>query len=203
MLQVPFKKSVPNELVSPLLQHLGSEYSANVADENLGDLQSLQVLRNAAAEVATASEEGLQALLMYQAQLKQLGPRLMLPPEGVGLSFEWKDAFLQGKSAEQSSFVFERCAVLFNCGALESAVGASEDRASEDGLRKACKAFQSAAGFFGACKALLPELTGKGAVTPDTTSQGLGMAAALMLAQAQACYYEMAVRQSKCRRVTK
>jgi programmed cell death 6-interacting protein len=193
MLQIPFKKSTASDLVSPLLRHLGTEYSANVADESLADLQKLQLMRNGAAAVATASDEGLQVLLAFQAHLKQLAPRLVLPPEGALLSFAWHDAFLKGKTAEQSTFAFERCAILFNCGALESAVGAAADRSAEEGLKKACKAFQHAAGYFGACKALLPELAGKGAVTPDTTSQGLGMAAALMLAQAQACYYEMAV----------
>jgi len=195
MLQIPFKTSAPCDLVSPLLQHLSTEYSANIADESLADLQKLQLMRNGATGVSAASEEGLHLLLTYQAQLMQVSRRLVLPPESAQLSFAWNDAFIKGKVAEQHGFPFERSAILFNCGAVESALGAAQDRSAEGGLKKACKAFQNAAGYFGVCKALLPELAGKGAVTPDSTLQGLGLAAALMLAQAQACYYEMAVRK--------
>jgi len=193
MLQIPFKTSAPCDLVSPLLQHLSTEYSADTADEKLANLQKFQLMRNGATGVTAASDEGLHLLLTYQAQLTQVARRLVLPAESAQPSFAWNDAFIKGKVAEQTAFAFERSAVLFNCGAVESALGAAQDRSTEDGLKKACKAFQNAAGYFGTCKSLLPQLAGKGAVTPDTTLQGLGMAAALMLAQAQACYYEMAV----------
>ena len=62
------------------------------------------------------------------------------------------------------------------------------------------KRFQQAAGYFEHVKgSVFPPETHASAsgtpVTPDLSEQGLTMATQLMLAQAQACYYEMAVRK--------
>ena len=87
----------------------------------------------------------------------------------------------------------ERAGVLYNLGAIVSASAAATERTSDDGLKLACKQFQEAAGIFAHIQekvvANLP-----GTITPDLCEQGLAMVKSLMLAQAQACFYEKAIR---------
>jgi programmed cell death 6-interacting protein len=98
----------------------------------------------------------------------------------VNISFTWHDAFLKGKQATQTSLAFERAAILFNLGSLESFEGASCDRQSDDGLKKACKHFQVAAGYFEHVRNSMPEVA-NGMLTCDLTQSGCGLALQLML----------------------
>ena len=200
MLQVPLKQSTPCDVVTPLSRFVTAEYSDAISTEHMEDFRKLQLLRNSAIDVKAPSDEGLRALITYHTQLHMLQPRLPVASQssagGLQLKFSWKDAFLKSKSAEQNLLAFERAACLFNAGALESHAAAGFDRSTDEGIKMACKHFQSAAGFFAfVASSLSKEYTGCGAMTPDLTVVGLGLSTQLMLAQAQACYYEMAVRK--------
>lgn len=98
----------------------------------------------------------------------------------MNVSFTWHDAFLKGKQATQTSLAFERAAILFNLGALESFEGASADRTTDEGLKKACKHFQVAAGYFEHVRNNMPDVA-LGMLTCDLTPSGCGLALQLML----------------------
>lgn len=52
------------------------------------------------------------------------------------------DAFRSQKRTEQSSIHYEKAAVAFNIGALQSQLGLQADRRTEEGLIQSAKAFQ-------------------------------------------------------------
>mmetsp|Transcript_34135 Transcript_34135/g.67871 ORF Transcript_34135/g.67871 Transcript_34135/m.67871 type:complete len:912 (+) Transcript_34135:105-2840(+) len=200
MLQVPFKKAVPIDWVTPLVSYVEREYSTNTAEEFREDFQCFQALRNAAVGVSTASDEGRASLLSYHAQAALATPRLHVNANDLVVPFTWHDSFIKGKNAQQSYLHFECAAVLWNLGALESHCAASEERISDAGLKKACKYFQLSAGYFAYLRDVtLPLLAGHGMLTPDLSPSGVGLSLNLMLGQAQACYYDMAVRMKSMR----
>ena len=192
MLQIPLKKMVELDLVSPLKRYLETEFDEAEAARHTDDLRALQLLRNGAMAIKQASgggEAGQRSLQEYDAQLAMCGPRLPVGETQLTMNFTWNDAFVGNKkSAAQSSVAFERAAVLFNCGAYESQLGASAERKSDEGLKLSCKRFQQAAGYFEHVKgSVFPPETHASAsgtpVTPDLSEQGLTMATQLMLAQ--------------------
>lgn len=159
--------------------------------------------------VRTPSAISRHVLLRYYAQLDRFVARFPCEasvPNGVGaapsgsstspalrLQFTWNDSFCPRKKITQSSVRFEQAAVMFNYGALESQMGVQTDRSSADGLKAACKHFMLAAGAFARVK---DELVSQclGARTPDMSVEGLGLLIYLMLAQAQACFYEKSIK---------
>lgn len=150
--------------------------------------------------VRTPSAVSRHVLLRYYAQLERMAQRF-LPREGGAadtsglqrLQFTWNDSFCPRKKSSQAGLAFERAAVLFNYGALESQLGVQTDRSTPDGLKAACRHFMLAAGAFSVVKDELVEQT-LGARTPDMSAEGLGLLTTLMLAQAQACFYEKAIK---------
>lgn len=155
--------------------------------------------------VRTPSVISRHVLLRYYAQLDRFVARFPCEasvPNGAGssssapalrLQFTWNDSFCPRKKITQASVRFEQAAVMFNYGALESQMGVQTDRSSADGLKAACKHFMLAAGAFARVK---DELVSQclGARTPDMSAEGLGLLIYLMLAQAQACFYEKSIK---------
>ena len=108
---------------------------------------------------------------------------------------------------------------MFNLGALHSHAGMTQDRGDMEGLKRALKHFQLSAGMFkylrdgtndpkddediGEHASNVASSVG-GVLTSDLSCEGLGMLYYLMLAQAQACYYEKAIRdRMNCSILTK
>ena len=113
--------------------------------------------------------------------------------ESVPISFRWADSFDKDVICAGADFSYDAAGALFNVAAATSYMATSEDRNSEEGMRKACAYFQEAAGILEALKELVkvgawPELT------PDLSINLLDALQLLMLAQAQKCFYEKASR---------
>ena len=109
------------------------------------------------------------------------------------ISFRWQDSFDKDVVCAGSDFGYEAACALFNVAAATSFMATSEDRGSEEGMKKACTYFQEAAGILDAVK----ELVKRGAwpdLTPDMSINLLDALQFLMLAQAQKCFYEKATR---------
>jgi hypothetical protein len=109
------------------------------------------------------------------------------------ISFRWQDSFDKDVICAGSDFGYEAACALFNVAAATSFMATSEDRGSEEGMKKACTYFQEAAGILDAVK----ELVMRGAwpdLTPDLSVNLLDALQFLMLAQAQKCFYEKATR---------
>jgi len=144
--------------------------------------------------------------------------------ENVAFRFMWRDAFKPTLVAHSRSVSFERCCSLYNLGAFFSQRAALVNRNDLAGVRDAKEGFQRAAGVFEHVKALLGDggfralgvqtnapsppqgaavglsgasqgMAAAAAVgVTDLSTPGLDMAMALMLAQAQACCYEEALK---------
>lgn len=197
MLQIPPKKGSSVELVVALSGYVSREYSAADADRHMPDFKAMHAMREAALEAGKRQDDSsLQALRRYGAQLQAVESRLPLSESEVNLNFTWFDAFRTIKSAAECNIAFERAAILYNCGSMESRIGSSCERDSDEGIKTACRHYQSAAGYFEFVRQhLLPLL--EASSTSDLSDKGLNMAVDIMLAQAQACFYEKAVLSQK------
>ncbi|CEG35821.1 Predicted signal transduction protein [Plasmopara halstedii] len=148
--------------------------------------------------VRTPSAISRHVLLRYYAQLDKIAQRFPCDSEASGcdtlrLQFTWNDSFCPRRKSTQTGVSFEKAAIMFNMGALESQLGLQTDRSTADGLKAACHHFMKAAGAFTEVKDKILEQT-IGTRTPDMSTEGLGLLAFLMLAQAQACFYEKAIK---------
>eukprot|EP01036_Dinobryon_divergens_P023391 gene23391-31732_t len=116
-------------------------------------------------------------------------------------NFHWKDAFVLSRHCQAATFYLDIACCYWNLGAIESLRGARVDRTTEEGIRAANKHFQQAAGFFEHIREhILPNLRSKisvGAMMPCLSEDCLNMARQLMLAQAQLCFYEKAVKDKR------
>ncbi|GMF30944.1 unnamed protein product [Phytophthora lilii] len=207
MLGICFKVSDTSAatLRSSLGAFLRREYAAEgdaaTLETHEAALDQFAQLKTDVDLVRTASAISRHVLLRYYAQLDKMAQRFPCDGSGDGpparaplqLQFTWNDSFCPRKKSTQSGVAFEQAAVLFNVGALESQLGVQTDRSTADGLKAACHHFMRAAGAFAEVKDKLVERT-LGARTPDMSAEGLGLLTFLMLAQAQACFYEKAVK---------
>lgn len=213
MLAVPIKACVAltQDILPKLKTSLFIEQGANEPDNQLNisreDLENqfneFVTLREAALRIekpAQRNEEGVEeSLLRYASALCNgkiaFGATL---GDNMTFSFSYRDAFKPALICSARSTDFERTAVLYNLGALYSQQAAQHVRSDLVGIRAARDGFQRAAGGF----LFLEELLSGGAlkqmglvVDPcDLSPPGLRMTTLLMLAQAQACCYEEALK---------
>uniref|UniRef100_K3X6D6 BRO1 domain-containing protein n=1 Tax=Globisporangium ultimum (strain ATCC 200006 / CBS 805.95 / DAOM BR144) TaxID=431595 RepID=K3X6D6_GLOUD len=221
MLGIGFKQSdtpLPS-LRRPLQEYIQREY-ASPSSSSPTSTDALSATQQDALDkffqlktdvdlVRTPSTISRHVLLRYYAQLDRFVARFPCDATGLGpgpsaaslgppqpvlrLQFTWNDSFCPRKKITQANVRFEQAAVMFNYGALESQMGVQTDRSSADGLKAACKHFMLAAGAF---SCVTNELVAQclGARTPDMSAEGLGLLTYLMLAQAQACFYEKSIK---------
>ena len=187
MLAVPAKKSKPADWSRAISLKLGEHQSEAYASS----IQKLNSTRSRAITVQTADESSLALLSDYLRMLNAV-ESLFGTDELDDLKFTWYDCFKPKKSFNNHSIRFERMGALFNLAALHSNAGMRADRSTPTGLKSALSHFQAAAGIF----AFLREGVAKpvGALTVDLSTEGLQMLHFLMMAQAQACFYEKAVK---------
>lgn len=115
----------------------------------------------------------------------------------VGALLRRNKAMEEELGPQSGKLTLERAATLFNLAAAESAAGAGLDRSSEACIKAACRHFSRSAGIVaylrrcardGAASALGLESTPR-----DLSPTSLELCEQLMLAQAQACYFEKAI----------
>jgi hypothetical protein len=136
------------------------------------------------------TEKGIEILMNYYAQLCWLEERFPFETEEVGTVFAWNEAFYQDKRIETTCIQYEKAAVMFNIGAIYSQLGTTQSLWSHDGLKRAAKYFQLAAGaFLHARDNLVPRFKAKLDASSDLSDLTLSAASDLMLAQSIECYY--------------
>ncbi|XP_046385024.1 rhophilin-2 [Ischnura elegans] len=135
---------------------------------------------------------GVTLLFEYYNQLYFVERRFFPPDRSLGIYFEWYDS-LTGVPSCQRTVAFEKACVLFNAGALQTQLGAREDRfGNGQGLDRAVDCFLRAAGTF---RYLHDHFTN--APSMDLSPNVLQMLVQLMLAQARECLFEKLEVQSK------
>lgn len=58
------------------------------------------------------------------------------------VTFTWWDAFKNARKAAQQNIHFEKAAIMFNLGAVQSQLGLNAERSTANGLKQACNCFQ-------------------------------------------------------------
>jgi len=200
LISVPLKKTNEVDLVKPLKTLISSTYStADQPVDHSDAVSELQRLRLAATKSADRSEASLEALHKYYDQLVALEQKI--PTSEIQVAFKWKDAFDKGTifggriSLTVASLGYEKACILFNIAALSTQIAETQNMDSEEGLQKANKKLQSAAGIFlqlkeGVMGAIEQE------PTPDLEPEALSVLSSLCLAQAQEMVVQKAIKDN-------
>ena len=211
MLAIPIKRCARLEWAPPLKAYLSSHYSQREVDVYGPELDALDAARDhsvaSTCKTATTASAGasdavaldaISKLAEYTQMLLAVESRLDFSDDAPGapsLSFSWNDAFKPTKKITRHDVAFERVCVLFNAGAVHSFAGIGQDRSTAEGIKSSCQHFQRAAGIFHYLETdVLKDGLPGGSLTSDLRPEGLRMLRTVMLAQAQACFYEKAVK---------
>lgn len=193
MLAVPFKRACRVDIAKPLKSYLKHECSSTEVEDNQENLKVLQQLRIDAAAVVHATDVGLEVLEKYYHQLCSLDKRFPVSESQIKIGFTWYDCLKPAKKHALYSISYEVACVLFNMAASHSHLGVGKDRSSTDGLKASAMHFKTSAGVYKHLRETV--VTGLvGRLPLDLSTHALNMFEQLMLAQAQSCFYEKAVR---------
>lgn len=196
MLAIPLKLSPETDfaVLEKYLENHFLDASSGIDSATITDaVASLVAARNRALQYAKTPsnlKEARQATLDYATQIKHMQTKFPFGESKnvVQMTFLWADAFMPKKEVGQYSLNYELAGTLYNWAALHSVTGLQVDRNAPDYAPTSAKLFQQAAGIFNELKTkVCPVL--KGAATSDLSLEGLQMIIDLMLAQAQALYY--------------
>ncbi|PYI10339.1 BRO1-domain-containing protein [Aspergillus sclerotiicarbonarius CBS 121057] len=191
ILQIPFRRSHSVSLSNAITQYISSKYDQR-PDMFAEDLLIIDRLRTEAINVQEPHVSGISRLVTYAAQLKWLGGKF---PVDVGVEFPWFPAFgfNTSRPISQNNLRFELANVMFNLAGLYSQLAFFVNRTTSDGLKQACNYFCQAAGVLRHLRSdILPDLrTSPPEDMDDMTLQSLEQ---LLLAQAQECFWQKAVK---------
>ncbi|KAL4809119.1 BRO1-like domain-containing protein [Aspergillus unguis] len=191
ILQIPFRRSHTVSLSAALTQYISSKYDQR-PDMFADDLLIIDRLRSEAINVQEPHVSGISRLITYAAQLKWLGGKF---PVDVGVEFPWYPAFgfNTSRPVSQDNIRFELANVIFNLGTLYSQLAFAVNRTTSDGLKQACNYFCQAAGILAHLRTdIVPDM--RTAPPEDMDEMTLQSLEELLLAQAQECFWQKAVK---------
>ncbi|PYH97593.1 BRO1-domain-containing protein [Aspergillus ellipticus CBS 707.79] len=191
ILQVPFRRSHSVSLSDAITQYISTKYDQR-PDMFAEDLLIIDRLRNEAINVQEPHVSGISRLVTYAAQLKWLGGKF---PVDVGVEFPWFPAFgfNTSRPVSQDNIRFELANVIFNLAALYSQLAFSVNRTTSDGLKQACNYLCQAAGILVHLRSdILADL--RTSPPEDMDEMTLQSLEQLLLAQAQECFWQKAVK---------
>ncbi|GBG75643.1 hypothetical protein CBR_g20272 [Chara braunii] len=212
MLAIHAKKTLPVDLYKPLKQYVVQHFSEREAQDADDDLHAVHQMRSEVEKQADTLEARRDLLQRYFKALTLMETRFPISPEKEHVhtvSFVWYDAFKQRWKTSLQNIHFEKAAVIFNIGAVQSQLGLAADRSTPAGLKAACHCFQTAAGAFAYLRdnVSMKATSGSAAASVDVSVECAGMLERLMLAQAQECFFEKVVADNRpamlCAKVAK
>ena len=157
ILTIPLKKASDVDLEGPLIKWVTKTYGSDreTIESAIKSIVDLNKMRKYAIESIERPDQALLANANYYDQLCLLDENLDF--DELSINFKWKDAFEKGRKSALTkgklsltlpSFNYEKCSILFNIGALNSCVAATQDLESSTGLQQALKFLQTSAGIF-------------------------------------------------------
>lgn len=191
ILPLPFRQTQPLVLSDAIKQYISSKYDQH-PDDFRDDLQEIDALRNAATSSLEAHSTYLDRIHQYAAQLIWLTSKF---PVDIGADFTWYPAigYHTDRACVQNNIRFELANVLYNLAGLHSQLALGSNRSTPDGLKTACGHFMSAAGVLSHLKAsIIPDM--RSSPPEDMDELTLESLEKLMLAQAQECFWQKAVK---------
>ncbi|ODQ82605.1 hypothetical protein BABINDRAFT_5546 [Babjeviella inositovora NRRL Y-12698] len=184
LLSIPLRKTHYIPIGDELRAIISNEYF-QLASVFEADLCEVDLQRKNIVDVATDST-GETALKTYGRQLSALEQKF--PADAV--AFPWYGTLGYSSGVvEQRSFAYERVNVAYNLGALAVLRGVAQSRDSEDGLKRSCAHFQTAAGYFALTRAQARDVP----LPLDMQDAVLTCIELLALAQAQETFWQKAV----------
>ncbi|QSS63780.1 pH-response regulator protein palA/RIM20 [Histoplasma capsulatum] len=191
ILLIPLRRSHPISLSTAMKQYISNKYDQR-PEMFAEDLLIIDRLRMDAINVQEPHISGISRLVTYAAQLKWLGGKF---PIDVGVEFSWYPAlgFNTSRPISQNNLRFELANILFNLAALYSQLAASLNSTNPDNLKTACKYLCNAAGVLVHLRTdILPDL--RSSRPEDMDEMTLRSLEELLLAQAQECFWQKAVK---------
>ncbi|KAJ3275168.1 Rhophilin, Rho GTPase binding protein, partial [Borealophlyctis nickersoniae] len=139
------------------------------------------------------SEQGVERLSHYYAQLLYLEPKFPFETDEIQINFTWFEAFNPDRKVMTNCIQYEKGSVLFNIAAVYSRLATRHSSWSVDGKRRPAAYFQKSAGVLlhirdCLCSRFKPRLY----ASSDLHETTLTAAAEMMLAQGMECYYDKA-----------
>jgi programmed cell death 6-interacting protein len=205
LLSLPLKGTSSADLEQGLLLFISTSYSHEQAEQLRGAVGEVHALRERvrALTLSEASvEEAVGSLGRYAKLITSMSSRFgtaiddVLSGTDAQLELTWRDAHRPKAKCTLHQLGFERACALYNLGAALSYRATTRNTSDSDGLRAACQDLQQAAGALeaaGGAVAGAPWSLDK-RMTADISAAALEGKRALMLAQAQRCFYERAKR---------
>ncbi|KAF2673411.1 BRO1-domain-containing protein [Microthyrium microscopicum] len=190
MLTLPFRRSPIISLSDALKQYISKRY-----DQHPGafaeDLEAIDKLRTAAVQSVDPHASAIKKLQAYAAQLVWMSGKF---PIDIGVEFPWYPAIGYNKTRPETStnLHFELINVLFNLAAMYSQL-ALGSRSTPDALKTACSHYCQAAGILHhLSSSAIPDMRAPPPEDMDVVT--LECLEQLMLAQAQECVWQKAVK---------
>lgn len=156
------------------------------------DLEAIDKLRSTAAHAQDPHASNIPKLQTYAAQLVWIGGKF---PVDIGVGFPWYPAlgYNTSRPVSQNNLRFELANILYNLAAMYSQLAMSSNRGTSEGLRVAANNFCLGAGVLSYLRTnVVPEMRSSPPEDMDTmTLESLGK---LLLAQAQECFWQKAVK---------
>ncbi|GAQ78280.1 Endosomal targeting BRO1-like domain-containing protein [Klebsormidium nitens] len=210
MLAIHGKKTQAFDLYKPLRNYIVHHYSEREAQDAEDDLRAVQEMRLQVVAAQDALEARRDLLQKYFRALTVMESRFPISTEREHVNtvtFTWWDAFKNARKASQQNIHFEKAAIMFNLGAVQSQLGLNAERSTANGLKQACNCFQAAAGAYAYLRDNVAMKANPDLATPDISIECAGMLERLMLAQAQECFFEKVTAENKsstlCARIAK
>jgi programmed cell death 6-interacting protein len=156
------------------------------------DLETIDQLRSDAIHAVEPHTSGIKKLQAYAVQLVWLGGKF---PIDIGVDFPWYPAlgYDTSRPLAQNNIRFELANVVWNLAAMCSQLAYSANRSTQDGLKSAANYFCLAAGSLSYLRTdVLPDM--RSTPPDDMDIMTLESMEQLMLAQAQECFWQKAVK---------
>ena len=213
ILPIPFRRTHPLLLSAPIREYISSKYDQH-PDTFSRDLEIIDALRKDAVSALEPHASGVRKLQCYAAQLVWMGGKFpvdvrphmskkewsntseLTDADGqIGADFTWYSSlgYHTQHAHTENNLRFELANVLFNLAAMYSQMALASNRATSDGLKSASSSFCFAAGVLGHLKQnVIPEM--RSSPPEDMDEVTLESLESLMLAQAQECFWQKAVK---------
>ncbi|KIW05353.1 uncharacterized protein PV09_03869 [Verruconis gallopava] len=191
ILSLPFRRSQNVSLSSAIKQYISTKYDQH-PDVFAADLEAIDQLRSDAIHAVEPHSSGIKKLQAYAAQLIWLGAKF---PIDIGVEFPWYPALSYDTSRplSQDNLRYELANVVWNLAAMYSQLAVSANRSTQDGLKTAANYFCLAAGTLNFLRTeIIPDM--RSTPPDDMDIMTLESMEQLMLAQAQECFWQKAVK---------
>ena len=156
------------------------------------DLDTIEKLRTEAVTVLEPHPGGIRRIQMYAAQLEWLGTKF---PIDIGADFTWYSTlgYSTNTAYSQNNLKFELANILFNQAVLYCQIAATSNRSTVEGLKTAANYFCLSAGVMAHLKTqVIPDM--HSTAPDDLDISTLECLEQLLLAQAQECFWQKAVK---------